>query len=226
MSWKDRHTWAGNGKNALDGEKPDLTCNEVRDNLVALQGDEVPLLKAEALRSHLARCDECREEALLLDLAVRSVTKLAAEENAVEAPAGLLERAMKHVLRAHGWSEDTGRVGEMMRAGELPSLEPVQSLLSPNDRDTVSSGGPSAIVIEKEEAGGTRILRKINVFFRPVRHPLVRLVAAAFFLFAAFTFAFPDIAEAVGSAQMKVMGRRLSEAIVRAADVVLTHFSI
>jgi anti-sigma factor RsiW len=62
--------------NARAEARAELVCREVREDIVALQRDELSPLRAESIRRHLASCAECREEALGLELAVRDYANL------------------------------------------------------------------------------------------------------------------------------------------------------
>ena len=79
------------GTNARSEARAELVCREVREDIVALQRDELSPLRAESIRLHLASCAECREEAMGLELASRDLTKLPE----LSPPPGLIETTMR-----------------------------------------------------------------------------------------------------------------------------------
>lgn len=184
------------------GDAKGLTCADARASLVALQADELPLIEAEAVRAHLARCDDCREEALEMELAARSVRKLPAAEK-LEPPEGLVERTMRRVLEAHGWKDEAERI---LQTGALPALAPVP-------------GAARAVARARRRAA--KVLRAL---FSPVRHPAVKAAAIVLLLATLVVLAVHDVAEAVGNFQMSLLGERVSQALARAGDRFLDCF--
>lgn len=166
-----------------------VSCSEIKADLVALQARELSPLRAEVVMAHLAKCPSCREEAMELELAARSLGSLRVSEP----PTGLAARTFAYVSAARGYRPGPVLVG-------APSPEP-----APGE---VSGKEPAPALL------------------RPVRNPLLRALAAAVLLFAAVTFAFPDVAEAVGKAQIKVLGPKVSGVLGRAADAILRAFRL
>lgn len=168
-----------------------ISCSEIKADLVALQARELSPLRAEVVMAHLAKCPSCREEALELELAARSLGSLRVSEP----PTGLAARTFAYVSAARGC-----RPGPVLVGAPAPAPEP-----APGE---VSGKEPAPALL------------------RPVRNPLLRALAAAVLLFAAVTFAFPDVAEAVGKAQIKVLGPKVSGVLGRAADAILRAFRL
>lgn len=96
-----------------------LSCESATEELVALSRGELSPLKTEQVRSHLEGCPECREEALELELAVRSWSSF--EE--LPLPAGLEEKTSQML-------EDAGLKTEQDKPQEnIPPLQHAKGIL-------------------------------------------------------------------------------------------------
>lgn len=60
-----------------------------------------------------------------------------------------------------------------------------------------------------------------GILHRPVKHPFVWLAAAAFYLFVALSFALEELGDAVGRAQLKLLGPKLSEKLGQMTEQIL-----
>jgi hypothetical protein len=184
-----------------------LTCREVREDIVALQREELSALRATSVRQHLSACPECREEALELDLAARSFQRLPLPEPRREVVARTLERARQ----AYVWAE-APESASLIAAREAGSRSTEEPRRAPSPAEAPSEGG------EAPAPDG-----KVRWLFRPVRNVYAAIAVAAFFMFAAVTFHVPQVGEAVGRAQRRVLGSRITQAIERATDAVLAR---
>lgn len=178
----------GAGSLAASYARAQLVCREVREDLVALQRDELSPLRAESVRSHLASCPECREEALELELAMRSYARLPEPVP----PVDLVDLALRRVNEVYG--PDGSR-------------RPVRVRARPESRADAGHEPARA--------------RRTGALFRPVRSPIVWLAAGAFYLFVALSFAVEDIGDAVGRAQLRLLGPGLSEKLERVTEAIL-----
>lgn len=214
-----------------------LVCREVREDLVALGRDELSPLRAESVHQHLASCPECREEALELELAVRSLAKLPE----VSPPAGLASRTVSRVMSGtmggiegvHGRAEapvgaaapapgvmpgaartlspspTTTTGGNARSETPGPSVPPPAD--APRPAETASGDHGWADSKSSEATRETVILpRQLGVFRRQIRNPFVRAAVAAV-LFLAFD----------GVAFMAVSHEGFADAVGRAHHRVL-----
>jgi len=186
-------------RNGGRGERDAMGCAEARGNIVALQGDELSPLRAESVRAHLASCPECREAALELEIAARSVAGLPE----VVPPGGLLERTMRRILEALGWQEGSDQPAAMPPCLPADAPEPA-----------AATGFRTSV-----------LFRPVRNPFARVAAAAAAAVAAAF-LIVAVSLAFPNVSEKVGNAQMKLLGPRISSVIDRASDAVLKKLSM
>ena len=196
-----------------------LVCREVREDLVALQRDELSPIRAESVRQHLASCPECREVALDVELAIRSWSALPE----LAPPPGLADRAARRAVEAEGAvrlppEESVAAVAAEKR---LPGERPVSADSPESERKAtkvLDAVAPPPADAEAE--------RKTSILFRPVRHPVARVAAAAALLVAVLTLSSGTVADAVERAQRRVLGPGFVEAIHRAADAVLTKLRL
>jgi len=189
--------------NAQNEARAELVCSEVRNEIVALQRDELSPLRAESVKLHLSSCPECREEALSLDLAVRDYGKLPA----FVPPPDLVEATMRRVASApagagladHGGIERPRPVASKAHAG--PSSAQAAPALAPDKR--------RPLVI------GSGILR------RHVNNPFVRVAVAAMLFVGVLLLRSDKVADAAGRAQRRLLGANASEAVDTARDAFL-----
>lgn len=213
-----------------------LVCREVRQDLVALQRDELSPIRAESVRQHLASCPECREEALDVELAIRSWSALPE----LEPPPGLADRAMQKARTA-----DTAPGSPSEGKPAAPAAEkrerPDASAGSSDSPDVLpgQTDGPEPAVSSDDdgERKATKVLqaatpppadaeRRPHVLFRPVRSPIARIGTAAALLIAVLSVTNWTVADALRRAQTRVLGPGFVEAIGRAADAVLTKLRL
>ena len=110
----------------------------------------------------------------------------------LEPPASLVDCAMKRVVSAHGWVEGASGTWDLV-SGESGEVKPAASGV----RDPAS------------------------VWFRPIRRPLGWVAVAAAVLVTTVAGFVEPINDAFGRAQKRLLGRRISSVIDRAADAFL-----
>lgn len=121
---------ANNGASAASKK---ISCEDAALDLVALARGELPPLHAEEVRQHLESCPECREEALELELSMRSWSSL----EDLPMPSSLQKKATQ-TLRDAGFAiteeVERGRSGtKILKAVSSPDaeLEDTNFLLRP-----------------------------------------------------------------------------------------------
>jgi len=187
------------GADAREQGPTKLSCDEARQDIVALQRDELSPLRAESIRLHLASCPECREEALSLELASHDFAEL----SRLAPPPDLVAITMRRV---------EGEGMGSMPAGAKRAAERKRAPMPKSRGGRVRRGTTSARILL---ARGTGILR------RQVSNPLVRVAVAAA-LFIVVTLLRSDKAvDAAGRAQRSLLGANVSEAVDEARDAFL-----
>jgi hypothetical protein len=189
------------GTNARAEARAELVCREVREDIVALQRDELSPLRAESIRRHLASCAECREEALGLELASRDLTKLPE----LAPPAGLIEATMRRVASEGGGEWLKHEADAKPGAGLAASERPCPAASSPRPADPAPSRAEGFVVALR----------------RPVRNPFVRVAAAALLLIGVMILRNDRVVDAAARAQQRILGPRVSEAVDEARDAFL-----
>ena len=174
-----------------------LLCREAREDLLAFLRDELSPLRAASVRAHLASCQECREESLEIELAARSVLAMPA----LEPPVDLLSLTIR-------------RVRESLEAPARAADGAARGTPAPARHAPVDSPPPAAV--EPPE--------KISLLFRPIESRLARLAVAALFLAMAIAFSVPGLAEALGKAELQLIGPELSEKLDEATQNFLMRF--
>ena len=191
-----------------------LKCREVREDLVALQRDELSPLRMESVRHHLVSCPECREEGLELELAVRNYARIPE----LMPPPDLVDRAMRRVCEACGEAlarEDEGPP----RPAEADEAEhAVSACLSADqvDRAGVRHSGRQSVGAE----------RRPGVLFRPVLNPLIRVAVAAVLLVAVVSLRNERLVDVVNRAQRRILGPKVSAAVERATDAFFSKLRL
>jgi len=187
------------GANAPEQGRAKLSCDEVRENIVALQRDELSPVTAESIGLHLASCPECREEALSLELASHDYAELPR----LPPPPDLVASTMRRIAR-----EGMGS----MPAGAKRATERKRAPKPKSRGERVRKGTTSARILL---ARGTGILR------RQVSNPFVRVaVAAALFIVVALLRT-DKVVNAAGRAQRSLLGANVSEAVDEVRDAFL-----
>jgi len=182
------------GADAREQAAEKLSCGEARQDIVALQRDELSPLRAESIRVHLASCPECREEALSLELASHDFAELPR----LAPPPDLIANTMHRVARESAGARSAG--------------EPKRVATPKAHGRRVRKGTTSARILL---ARGTSILR------RQVSNPFVRVaVAAALFIVVALLRTDKAV-DAAGRAQRSLLGANVSEAVDEARDAFL-----
>ncbi|MHC4506190.1 MAG: zf-HC2 domain-containing protein [Planctomycetota bacterium] len=209
-----------------------LVCREVREDLVALQRDELSPIRAESVRQHLASCPECREVALDVELAIRSWSALPE----LEPPVGLAERAARRAVEGEGAgrrpSEGSAAAAEKRPAAERPAAErpaaerPAAERPEPADSPEAEIKATKVLDVVAPPSADGDAEHKTSVFFRPVRHPLARVGAAAALLVTVLTLANWTVADALKRAQRRVLGPGFVETVSRVTDAVLTKLRL
>lgn len=227
-----------------------LICREAREDLVALQRDELSPLRAETVRQHLASCPECREGALDVELAIRSWSVLPE----LAPPPGLADLAVRRVIETgpgdlvEKWSHElaagsSSGPSEEQGAGIAAAPPPVEPAPGAQAPVSAAAGPPAGGPPHREvpERKATKVLPavpppsggppgKVNVLFRSTMNPLVRLAAAAVLLLAVVSFTSEAVGDVVGRAQRRILGPRTSEALAdslgRAAEAVLRKLGL
>jgi hypothetical protein len=187
--------------NARAEARAELVCREVREDIVALQRDELSPLRAESIRLHLASCAECREEALGLELAVRDYAKL---PELVPSP-DLVDVTMRRVREESGVVERPPACAVPGTADRRSPASKAPAALSPR------RAGPGPVPAE----GGASILR------RPVSNPFVRVAVAAALFMAVMLLRSEKVVDAAGRAQRRLLGASVSEVVDEARDAFL-----
>ncbi len=199
-----------------------MVCREVREDLVALQRDELSPIRAESVRQHLASCPECREVALDIELAVRSWSALPE----LEPPPGLADRAARRAVEAGGAVRrppDGLAAGSAAAAAEKrPAAERPESADSPEPEIKATK----VLDVVAPPSADADAEHKTSILFRPVRHPLARLGAAAALLIAVLTLTNWTVADALKRAQRRVLGPGFVETVSRVTDAVLTKLRL
>ena len=181
-----------------------LTCHEVREDIVAIQRDELSPLRTESIRLHLASCAECREEALSLELAARDYAKLPE----LIPPTDLVAITMRRVA-SEGVAKgmvDRGVVVEQARS-PAPRVDAAPTL-----RRTTSA----RILV----ARGTSILR------RHVSNPFIRVAVAAVLFIGVMLLRNEKVEDAAGRAQRRLLGTHASEDFDEARDAFLERLRL
>lgn len=208
-----------------------LVCREVREDLVALQRDELSPIRAESVRQHLASCPECREVALDVELAIRSWSALPE----LEPPTGLAQHAARRAVEADGTGGAARRpsegsaaaAAEKRPATERPATErPVAERPEPVDSPEPEIKATKVLDVVAPPSADADAEHKTSVLFRPVRHPLARVGAAAALLVAVLTLANWTVADALKRAQRHVLGPGFVETVSRVTDAVLTKLRL
>jgi hypothetical protein len=175
----------------------------VKSDIVALHREELSPLRAESVRSHLASCSECREESLELALASRTYRKLPE----LEPPVDLITRTLRRISEAASGPVISSAAPAAEAAGVAhPASPPAPAAAASAQLQTHDA---------KEHA---------NFLFRPIKSPFARLAVAACFMALAVAFNVPSVAEALGRAQSRIIGSKLTEKIDEATQNFLMEF--
>jgi anti-sigma factor RsiW len=215
-----------------------LVCREVRQDLVALQRDELSPIRAESVRQHLASCPECREVALDVELAIRSWSALPE----LAPPPDLADRTVQRATKADGApgliseGQPAALAAEKRERSEAPPDSSESPAVMPGLAD---SREPAISSHDAGERKATKVLPavvpppadaeaepKTNILFRPVRSPIARIGTAAALLIAVLTLTNWTVADALKRAHTRVLGPGFVEAIAQAADAVLTKLRL
>jgi anti-sigma factor RsiW len=117
---------------------------------------------------------------------------------------------------------------------KLPDIEPPVDLItrtlnrvrlsqsSQSVKPVVAAASPSQP--QPPAPPGEDDLDRPGVLFRPIENRVARLVVAALFLLMAIAFSVPSIAEALGKAQQRLMGREITEKLDEATQNFLMRF--
>lgn len=136
---------ANNGASAATKKLP---CTDVMQDIVALSRGELAPLRAEQVRSHLESCPECREEALELELSMRSWSSL----EDLPMPKSLQEKTTQ-TLRNAGFSitaetkQQTRTGTKILKAIQNEELETSNFLLRPRSSLAARLGAIAALFI-------------------------------------------------------------------------------
>ncbi len=195
------------GTNARSEARAELVCREVREDIVALQRDELSPLRAESIRLHLASCAECREEAMGLELASRDLTKLPE----LSPPPGLIETTMRRIV-SEGVGDWLGHECDGKAGG--PAAAP--------ERARPASGrSPAARSPGRADPEPSPVGRLLVALRHPVRNPFVRVAAAALLLIGVMILRNDRVVDAASRVQRRILGPRVSEVIDEARDAFL-----
>ena len=213
--------------NAQSEARAELVCREVREDIVALQRDEVSPLRAESVRLHLASCAECREEALALELAIRDYAKLPR----LAPPPDLVDITMGRVLHLHGEGEKSGaseKRGVAEARASLASRSRKVVLTAEVTEDTGNDVPEGDDVLRELRGENARVALaaapvdgRAGVLHRPVDNPFVRVAVAALLLIAVMILGNVKVADAAGRVERGLLGAQLSDAVEEARDAFL-----